>query len=144
MPRVLLSIGAASLVLVVSSSAQGPETPFRPYPHGAYDFVNAVAFSPDGDRMYHSSFLARVAAHRGQTLAAGAPELGIFESRRAADGTWGEPALLPFSGRYQDYEPTISPDGAFMIFNSTRPLPGVPARAEMPNNLWLSRRTATE
>ena len=133
-------IGA--LVLVTLFGQVSDERPFRPYTHANYAFVNAVAFSPDGTSLFHASFLDRVARHRGQTLAPGAPELGIFESRRGADGRWGAPALLPFSGRDKDYEPTLSPDGQFMIFNSWRPLPSGPPNREGRNNLWLSRRRA--
>ncbi|HET9372597.1 MAG TPA: sialidase family protein, partial [Vicinamibacterales bacterium] len=131
-----------ALVVVALFGQVSDETPFRPYTHANYAFVNAVAFSPDGTSLFHASFLGRVARHRGQTLAPGAPELGIFESRRGTDGTWGEPALLPFSGRDKDYEPTLSPDGQFMIFNSWRPLPSGPPNRDGRNNLWLSRRRA--
>ena len=39
-------IGA--LVVVALFGQVSDETPFRPYPHANYAFVNAVAFSPDG------------------------------------------------------------------------------------------------
>lgn len=138
MPRLML------VALVATCLSQSPPVPpgarpFRPYPHTDYAFVNAVAFSPDGTRMYHASFLERVAKRRGELLAAGAPEIGIFESRRGVDGSWSEPVLLPFSGRFKDYEPTLSPDGSFMVFNSWRPLPDGSTNAAGRNNLWLTR-----
>jgi hypothetical protein len=136
-----LAIVVFGSVATGTIGARQAPAPFQPWPHDAYAFVNAVAFSPDDARMYHASFLARVAAHRGETLPAGAPELGIFESVRRSDGSWGEPALVSFSGRFKDYEPTLAPDGSFMIFNSWRPLPGQPANVPGRNNLWLSRRT---
>ncbi|HEX6316710.1 MAG TPA: hypothetical protein VFZ73_17685, partial [Gemmatimonadaceae bacterium] len=55
-----------------------------------------------------------------------------------APGGWSEPELLPFSGRFADYEPALSVDGSVMLFNSRRPYADgrVPAR----NDLFLVER----
>src|SRR5215467_12638402 len=41
------------------------------------------------------------------------------------DGRWSEPEVAPFSGRYWDFDPVISPDGSRMLFASDRPAPGI-------------------
>ena len=38
--------------------------------------------------------------------------------------TWSAPVAAPFSGRWNDMEAAISPDGSYAIFASDRPVPG--------------------
>ncbi len=136
------TIRTAVFVLVSAGgiTQNAVEQPFRPFSNPAYVSVNAVAFGDGGRTLYAAMFVDRIEKARGRTPAAGTPELAIYESRRGADGSWGEPAMLPFSGRWSDYEPTLSPDGSYMVFNSQRPLQD--GGATGPNNLWLVRRTA--
>ncbi|MBN2135209.1 MAG: PD40 domain-containing protein [Acidobacteria bacterium] len=50
-------------------------------------------------------------------------------------GQWSEPVLAPFSGKYMDITPHISPDGARFYWTSYRPLDG----GEEPSkytNIW--------
>lgn len=47
---------------------------------------------------------------------------GYFD--RGDDGRWAEPRIAPFSGRYADQEPYISPDGDRLYFTSDRPSTG--------------------
>lgn len=44
----------------------------------------------------------------------------VFYEER--DGKWGERQMFPFSGKYRDVDPYISPDGKRIYFSSTRPL----------------------
>jgi Tol biopolymer transport system component len=44
----------------------------------------------------------------------------ILESREV-DGRWTPPRPAPFSGRWSDMEPAMSPDGRFLVFVSNRP-----------------------
>jgi Tol biopolymer transport system component len=37
---------------------------------------------------------------------------------------WSTPEIAPFSGQWRDLEPAMAPDGSYMIFASSRPLPG--------------------
>ena len=57
------------------------------------------------------------------------------------DGVWTEPVVAPFSGRYLDIEPAISPDGEKFFFLSTRPQPG---QEEKPGwvyqDIWVMDR----
>ena len=54
---------------------------------------------------------------------------------------WSRPELMPFAGRFKDYEASLSPDGQWMLFNSWRPLPDGREITNRKNNLWLTRRT---
>jgi Tol biopolymer transport system component len=38
-----------------------------------------------------------------------------------AHGRWSAPTVAPFSGHWRDFEPTMSPDGSFLVFASNRP-----------------------
>jgi len=68
-----------------------------------------VAMTPDGDELY---FAVTVGART------------MIMVTKSVGGTWTEPVVAPFSGRYLDIEPAISPDGKRFFFLSTRPQPG--------------------
>jgi len=54
-------------------------------------------------------------------------------------GRWLPPAVLPFSGRYNDADPAFSPDGNTLYFASSRPLSdGAP---EKDWDIWAVDRT---
>jgi len=56
-----------------------------------------------------------------------------------AEGGWGQPTQLSFSGEYNDRAPFLSLDGRALFFSSDRPLPG--SEAETSDfNLWVARR----
>ena len=57
-------------------------------------------------------------------------------------GLWSSPQLLSFSGRYQDIEPFLSPDGNRLYFASDRPIFGDTTRSDY--NIWYSDRTNGE
>jgi Tol biopolymer transport system component len=58
------------------------------------------------------------------------------------NGVWSKPAVMPFSGRYKDADPTISYDGGTLFFISARPLPGADI-SENDWNIWEVKRTDT-
>ena len=64
-----------------------------------------IAMTPDGGELYFAVTLG------GRTM--------IMVTRQQG-GVWTEPAVAPFSGRYLDIEPAISPDGQRFFFLSTR------------------------
>src|SRR5579859_2131959 len=59
---------------------------------------------------------------------------------------WSQPQIAPFSGQWRDSEPSMAPDGSFMLFTSSRPtnvggkpLDGIwlgQVHAGMGGNLW--------
>lgn len=72
---------------------------------GAHD--SAPAFDRVGDVVYFGR------SNREQST--------IVVSTRTADGTWSEPSVASFSGRWNDMEPAMSPDGRYLVFVSDRP-----------------------
>jgi hypothetical protein len=64
------------------------------------------AFTPDGNTVY---------VMRGTDAGA-----AVMVSHRA-NGQWSTPLAAPFSGRWRDGDPSMSPDGSFLLFASNRP-----------------------
>ena len=52
------------------------------------------------------------------------PRAGKIMVMKMVDGNWQKPEIASFSGRYNDMEPLITPDGRKLIFGSNRPLSG--------------------
>ena len=97
----------------------------------AYDFF--VAFTPDQRTAY---FCRANGSFSHYT---------ILESTRSA-GRWTEPRVAPFSGRWSDADPHVSPDGAWIYWISNRPLPGdtgvALTRGRDYYDIWFAERTA--
>lgn len=81
-------------------------------------------FTPDGNTL----FFAR----------SGASWSVILESHRLGD-SWSAPQIAPFSGEWSDMHPVLAPDGSYLIFVSSRPVPNQATgtrshlwRAELP------------
>jgi len=95
------------------------------------------AFSLDGNTLFFTRSTARWTV--------------ILESHRI-NGQWGQPELAAFSGEWPDSSPAMSPDGSFIVFQSTRPKvplteatrpkPGLPIPGII-SNLWRVDRTAS-
>lgn len=73
------------------------------------DRDDSPAFTPDGQMF----FFDRTVDHSKT----------IMVSHRVA-GHWSAPEAVPFSGRWLDQDPAVSPDGSYLIFSSNRPVPG--------------------
>ena len=65
----------------------------------------ATSFSPDGNTVYFSR---------------GAIYWTVCYSK-LVDGKWSRPVVAAFSGKYNDTDPFVSPDGKRMFFISNRP-----------------------
>ena len=95
----------------------------------------APTFSPDGKTLYFT----RSAAHW----------TAIVESH-VVNGQWSKPTLAPFSGEWPDSSPAMSPDGTYIVFQTTRPMtplkeapkPGEPIPGVV-SNLWRVDRTGS-
>src|SRR5579872_35125 len=86
------------------------------------------SFTPDGDTVY----FCKSAPHSYRYT--------MLKSHRL-HGHWTAPTVLPFSGRYSDSDPTLSPDGTRMFWTSDRPVtPGTPKH---DYDLWMVERTAS-
>lgn len=85
-----------------------------------------VAMTPDGQEFY---FGVTVNGH------------SMIMVTKQVDGVWTEPAVAPFSGRFNDLEPAISPDGQRFFFLSARPPEG---QEEKPGwayqDIWVMDR----
>jgi hypothetical protein len=57
---------------------------------------------------------------------------------RFRNGRWTEPEVAPFSGRYSDADPCISPDGKQLFFISNRPVDGKP---KTDYDIWVMDKT---
>jgi WD40-like Beta Propeller Repeat len=92
----------------------------------------APTFSPDGGTLYFTRSTANWSV--------------ILESHKV-DGQWSKPTLASFSGEWPDSSPAMSPDGSFIVFQSTRPatpltvkpIEGQPVPGVV-SNLWRVNR----
>jgi hypothetical protein len=73
-----------------------------------------AAFTPDGGTIYFTL--------RSPTTST--PPLSVICVSHLAGGRWSEPEVAPFSGRFNDSGPALSPDGHHLFFASDRPVPG--------------------
>ena len=87
---------------------------------GAYDFF--VAMTPDRK----SAYFCRASADFGTWT--------ILETHRSGD-RWSAPAMAPFSGRWSDADPHVTPDGSKLFFISNRPDSGEVAKPSC--DLWF-------
>jgi len=90
---------------------------------GAYDFF--VALTPD----QQTAYFCRASADFGYWT--------ILETRRKGS-TWSAPTMAPFSGRWSDADPHLTPDGSKLFFISNRPDSGDAAKPAC--DLWMVER----
>jgi WD40-like Beta Propeller Repeat len=64
------------------------------------------AFTPDGKTVFFT---------RGNDSGS------MILASHLVNGEWSTPALAPFSGKWNDLEPTMAPDGSFLVFATNRP-----------------------
>src|SRR5579864_1197700 len=64
------------------------------------------AFTPDGKTVFFTRGNASGSVIMVSTL---------------VGGRWTAPTIAPFSGKWNDLEATMSPDGSFLVFASNRP-----------------------
>jgi hypothetical protein len=91
------------------------------------DDLNAV-FNADGTEFFFAVKLPARGRH-------------VMLAMRQERGRWSAPIVLPFSGRYNDADPALSPDGKTLYFASSRPL-----AADAPEkdwDVWAVDRTAS-
>jgi Tol biopolymer transport system component len=136
--KIIVALNAAGLTLLgtvtigrADSLADIKPKIFAPSVISGPAHDSAPAFTPDGKIVVF-----------GRSSAAAAFLLISHKTDRG----WSEPHIAPFSGRWLDMEPAMSPDGAYLIFASNRPaVPGArPVDGEMNgksqpgegSNLW--------
>jgi hypothetical protein len=139
----LLPIHLALALLPAAAAAtpaNGPAAPtvFAPGVISGPQHETAPAFSPDGRTVWFS---------RSDGTAS-----TVLVSHREGE-RWSAPEVAPFSGRWNDMEPAMAPDGSHLVFVSNRPaheggapLDGVFNGRTVPGgggNLWRVDRTST-
>ena len=144
-PLVLsLLLASLSTTAAVASSTQDAGTTSLPEPKivspgeisgPAND--GAPTFSPDGNTL----FFTRSAAH-----------WTVIVESHIVDGHWSRSVVAPFSGEWPDSSPAMSPDGSYIVFQSTRPKvpwtdvnrpkPGEPTPG-IVSNLWRVDRAGS-
>ncbi len=124
--------------MILSISLNSYSQDFPPFPERHRRLVQSISFSPDGKEMYFTLAHREYLEAQGKAITDAIPRLVIYSARIESNG-WSEPKIISFGGKYKEYEPSVSPDGNLMFFNSNRPLHGsVPFEK---NNIWFSRKT---
>lgn len=89
-------------------------------------FTRDIAMTPDGKELYFGVVFGQYAFY-------------TLMVTKLVDGKWTEPRIAPFTGKYNEMEPAISPDGRKFYFFSFRPLEGEgPAKGE--SDIWVMDR----
>jgi len=101
----MLLLAVSPLLGLLPSQAPAP-IPSVFLPGDAGDSASP-AFTPDGESVYFM---------RGTDHGA-----AVMESHRV-HGTWTPPTVAPFSGHWRDGDPSMAPDGSFLVFASNRPM----------------------
>jgi Tol biopolymer transport system component len=131
---VLVGVSAAALAGCATGGVGGTEPPadatpvlFAPGVVSTGD-VFASTFTPDGGTVVFTK------------VATGRPLL-LMQSSLRAEGNWGTPEVLPFSGTYRDLDPAFSPDGRRLYFSSRRPVGPSAADTTSLDDTWYVDRT---
>ena len=82
----------------------------------------ATSFTPDGNTVYFSR---------------GAIYWTVCYSK-LVNGKWGRPVVAAFSGRYNDTDPFVSPDGKRMFFISNRPFEAGEDKPQKNYHIWYA------
>lgn len=121
------TVAQAATPFAIQRAAHRPE----PFAEGVIDTEAdeyGPSLTPDGLTLYFT----RRNNRRGDEH--------ILVSRKVA-GEWTTPEVAPFSGRYYDKEPFVTPDGSRLFFASTRPdAPGGPDSAF---DIWVLERNGS-
>lgn len=84
-----------------------------------------MAISPDGKEMYYTI------TGLENTFSA------IVYRTKNTNGSWSQPEVVSFSGKYRDLEPAFTADGKKMFFSSNRPLKGEKTK---DFDIWVTER----
>ena len=116
--RTLLCVLAGSGLCLMTGCATRPDSlrgaaPAPSQFESGLENQLGLTFSPDGKTAY---WVAWNGTWGGEPTS----RLTIFWSRHAR-GSWSDPAPAPFSQKYSDSDPFVSPDGKWVYFVSDRP-----------------------
>ncbi|MCV9386946.1 hypothetical protein [Reichenbachiella ulvae] len=103
---------ALLLIFPALSEAQDSPYPFLENRVSEFPKVRDLALTQDGAEAYF-------------TIQSPLEEVSQIVRVTKENGSWGEAVLMPFSGKYKDLEPFVSPDQKRLYFVSNRPLDGM-------------------
>jgi len=64
----------------------------------------------------------------------------ICVAKKVGQG-WTKPIPISFTGKYKDWDPTLTPDGKRLLFVSNRPYVAADRSTRTGNHLWMSQLT---
>ncbi len=106
---------------VISELAYQPQM-VGPYVISSPHFEGHASITPSGNEIY---FAIYTHDHSYSTIA----------HSTYANGSWKEPEIAGFSGKYADGSPALSPDGKKLFFSSRRPV-GSSGEVNSSNDIW--------
>jgi hypothetical protein len=111
---------AAAVALPIAASAAADPAPsvFAPGVISGPANEASPVFTPDGNTVYFTR--------------SNSSDNVILVSHRRSDG-WSAPEVAPFSGQWRDLESAMAPDGSYLIFASSRPMPDT---GKQPDGFW--------
>ncbi len=90
---------------------------------------NGLSFNPQDNSLL-------ISKPSGQSAPNGKPQYSLYQVSVVADSLQYQ--RLAINSRHTDYHPVFSPDGQFLLFNSTRPKPTQDTTSGK-TDIWLSR-----
>jgi Tol biopolymer transport system component len=139
--------GLGSVAVTAQNAAAGAALPvaeiFAPGVVSGPANDGAPTFSPDGNTIFFTRSTTHwtviLESHRmGEPNRSG--ELQKMKSE------WSKPTLASFSGEWPDSSPAMSPDGSYIVFQSTRPITVAKEGEAKPvpvSNLWRVDRVGS-
>ena len=115
--------GVLPAILVLASLAVAEEP--SSFDAGSENHLG-LTYSPDGKTAYWVEWNGKWGSH-------GTTPRAIYSSTQL-DGVWGPPQLVPFSGKHNDDDPIVSPDGTWLYFVSDRPSGDADEKPD--SNIW--------
>lgn len=82
-----------------------------------------LTFTPDGETVYFRRAPNRLPGTKS-----------CIYTSQFSEGVWGEPQMVPFSGKYSYGDPFVSPDGRYLFFTSDRPVAG---KVKQDRDIWV-------
>ena len=135
---IAFALTAAGLLGLARAQADATPEVFAPGVISGPANEASPVFTPDGKNVYFT---------RSNTS-----DNVILMSQRQGD-SWSPPLIAPFSGQWRDLEAAMAPDGSYLLFASSRPLPdtgkqpdgfwGGTVHVGRGGNLWRVDKTAT-
>lgn len=115
-----------TLLLCFLVSAQKPKVESVNPELDSFSSVRDFCLSDDGTEMYFS-------------VQSPGSEISRIACLVRTGTTWSKPLLMPFSGKFYDLEPVLSPDQTRLYFVSNRPLQGLDG-PEKDMDIWYVER----